>query len=329
MQERTYNKILAAVLIILLAVLLFYAVRPFLAAFIGALILYVVFFPVYAFFAKKMAHGLASGLVLVIGTVIILLPLSALIPAVVSQVNVAISNRATILAWLAGLDSQIPWISVSEQLAQVMTGVVNYLKSELGSILGSVTEIAVILIIMYFVLYYMFVNSTQLRKTFKEYMPFSKKHTEVLMQAFTKITNATVISTGIIALAQGSLMGLAFWIVGIPGALFWGFVGTILAFFPVVGIPLLWIPAGSYLIVSGDLVSGIGILVWGAILSNVDNFVRPVLQNKFGEIHPLTTLIGVFIGVPLFGILGLIIGPVLISFFFLLVRMYRAEFLDA
>jgi predicted PurR-regulated permease PerM len=142
------------------------------------------------------------------------------------------------------------------------------------------------------------------------------------------VTYSVVISTGTIAVLQGALLGLAFYIFGLPGALLWGFVAAVLSFLPVVGPSLVWGPASLLMLLTQNYVAGIGILVFGLVLSNVDNFLRPLIQRQVGRMHPLVSLIGIFIGIPIFGILGLIIGPLMLSYFFLTLKMFREEYLS-
>ena len=142
----------------------------------------------------------------------------------------------------------------------------------------------------------------------EEIIPFNEKNSKKLTKEFRDITYTTIFSTGIIALIQGSLITITFLVFGVERAFLWGFIAAILSFFPIIGPPLIWIPATIIKFISKNYFAGVGILAMGIFLSNIDNFLRPYLQSKIGRIHPLTTLIGIFIGVPLFGLLG--ISPV-------------------
>jgi predicted PurR-regulated permease PerM len=94
----------------------------------------------------------------------------------------------------------------------------------------------------------------------------------------------------------------------------------------VVGPSIVWGPASLIMLLTQNYVAGIGILIFGLVLSNVDNFLRPFIQQQIGKMHPLISLIGIFIGIPIFGLLGLIIGPLLLSYFFLTLKMFREEY---
>ena len=102
---------------------------------------------------------------------------------------------------------------------------------------------------------------------------------------------------------------------------------TILSIIPVVGAFLIWLPAGIFLLISGQIWEGVFVLVWGVlVVSQVDNFIRPKLVNKFANIHPLETFLGVFMGLSFFGFIGILIGPLIISLFTTLIRIFRKEF---
>jgi predicted PurR-regulated permease PerM len=131
------------------------------------------------------------------------------------------------------------------------------------------------------------------------------------------------------AAMQGFLVGMAFWVTGIANALFWGVVTVIVAILPVVGSGLVWGPGALALAIEGRYGMAIGLALWGAVVvGNVDNIIRPMVFRRWAQIHPFITIIGAFAGINYFGLLGLIIGPLAISYFFELIRMYREEYLQ-
>ena len=118
----------------------------------------------------------------------------------------------------------------------------------------------------------------------------------------------------------------SFLIFGIQGAFLWGFVTAILSFFPVIGPPFVWIPAAVIQFFQGDYRAGGGILIFGLILSNIDNLIRPYLAEKISKIHPLVSLVGIFVGVLSFGVMGIFIGPLLLALTILILRMFEEEY---
>ncbi|NCC71641.1 AI-2E family transporter [bacterium] len=134
-------------------------------------------------------------------------------------------------------------------------------------------------------------------------------------------------STGLVAIFQGVLLGLGFWFFNIEGAIFWGLLASILSFLPVLGVPLIWIPFSVVYFINENYFVAIGILVLGLIVNFSEYFVRPYLQKRIGNLHPLVSIIGIFIGLSAFGFVGIVIGPLIISYFVLTFKMFKEEHL--
>ena len=138
---------------------------------------------------------------------------------------------------------------------------------------------------------------------------------------------STVIGTGVTALMQGTLVAIAFAVTGLGNAVFWGVVTAVFAVLPVVGSGLVWGPAAVVLFTRGNTGWALAMLAWGgAVVGSVDNIIRPVVYNRYARIHPMVTLVGAIAGVSYMGLLGLLLGPLAISYFFELIRLYHAEY---
>jgi predicted PurR-regulated permease PerM len=159
-------------------------------------------------------------------------------------------------------------------------------------------------------------------------VPFNEENTSTLVREFSRIVRTTMISNGAVALFQGAILTITFLIVKIQGAFLWGSIATLLSFLPVFGSTLVWVPATVIEFLLGDYTTGSAILAIGIFVSIVDHFLRPMIQKKVGKIHPFLSLIGIIIGVSLFGLLGIIIGPLLLSYFILTLEMFSKEYLS-
>ena len=143
------------------------------------------------------------------------------------------------------------------------------------------------------------------------------------------ITYSNVVGHGCIAIVQGVLQGIGFLIFGFEDPLLWGTVTLFLCFLPVIGAPIVFVPAAIIAFGSGNTFGGVGILLWGFILVvNVDNILLLWIARRFGNIHPIITILGVIIGIPFFGILGLVFGPLLFSYFILFIKGYELRYLE-
>jgi predicted PurR-regulated permease PerM len=196
-------------------------------------------------------------------------------------------------------------------------------------LIGTATRLGIQLTITFFGLYYLLLAPKTAWKGVRPFIPFSATNAERLRDRFRDVTISTLIGTGLTAAVQGLLVGLAFWACGIQNALFWGVVTVILAILPVVGSGLVWGPGAIALAIEGQTGLAIGMALWGVVVvGNVDNIIRPMVFRRWAQIHPFITIIGAFAGINYFGLLGLLIGPLAISYFFELIRMYKAEYLE-
>jgi predicted PurR-regulated permease PerM len=196
-------------------------------------------------------------------------------------------------------------------------------------LIGTATRLAIQLTIAFFGLFYLLLAPEMAWRQVQPFIPFSRHNAEILRERFRDVTISTLVGTGLTATVQGLLVGLAFWVAGIPNFLFWGVVTVVLAILPVVGSGLVWGPGALSLALGDEYGKAIGVALWGIIVvGNVDNVIRPMVFRRWAKIHPFVTIIGAFAGIQYFGLLGLLIGPLAISYFFELIRMYRAEYLE-
>lgn len=330
----------ALLVLSVLAAVLIYALYPYINAFFGALILYVVFKPLYTYITKKkrLNKSIAAFTIIFLTIILILIPLYILITIVFLQMQNILSDTDTILKYIDTLSlyvSQLPIeslpveISIRDKVTEVITSAANFFSILLLNAIQSLGQRLIEFVIMYFLLYYLFtgVGSTYSVKL-QNAIPFNAKNTEILKNEFKAIVNATLISSGIIAIVQGAILTVTFLLLGVKGAFLWGFVAVLLSFLPVVGAPLIWIPAVIVQLIQQDYFTALGILIGGVFLSSIDNFLRPMIQKKVGSIHPLESIIGVIIGLNLFGLLGIVIGPLLISYVVLMAKMFNEEYLS-
>lgn len=326
--KKSYNRYIALIILIILTLLLGYALFPYVNAFFGALILFVLFRPLHRLFIKKLKLNkkLSAVIIIILTFIIVLIPTYIILSKIIVEMSEIVQDQTVINNAISFINRFYPNFDLNELISSQVSQISEFVKNLVIQAFRGFGNMAITLIILYFVFYYLLINEKTIEKRLHMLIPFKKKHREELMVEFENVTYSTVISTGLIAVLQGVLLAVGFLFFNIKGAFFWGFIGAILSFFPVVGTPLVWGPAVIVLFIQDNIFGAVGLLVWGLILSNVDNFLRPVLQKKIGKLHPLTSLLGIFIGVPLFGILGIVIGPLLLSYFLLIVRMFREEY---
>ncbi len=319
----------AALLVLLLGVALVIALTPYATGLIGIPVLYAVFAPVHEWLSLRVRPKLAATLVVALALFLIVVPGVSFAGLVVSQAQEIAAGviRNPLLGRLREL--QPGGIDLGPRLADLGAQVVSWIGSSAFGLVGTATRLALNLTISLFGLFYLLLQPGETWEAVRPYIPFSAKNTEKLRQGFRDVTTSTIIGTGVTAAIQGFLVGLGFWLTGLPNGMFWGVVTMVFAILPVVGSALVWGPGALALILGHHALAGVLLAIGGAVIvGNVDYVIRPMVFRRWANIHPLITLIGALAGVPYFGILGLLIGPLALSYFFELVKMYREEYLS-
>jgi predicted PurR-regulated permease PerM len=318
----------AAFIILVLGLALLVALTPFATGIIGIPVLYVVFQPVQAWLMRHTGAKTAAALVVILALFLIVVPGVSFAGLIVAQAQEIASGvvQSPLLDRLAQM--HIGGSTIGPQLADLGGKLVSFIGSSAFGLIGTATRLALNLTIALFGLYYLLLRPSETWTAVSPYIPFSPDNTEILRQRFRNVTVATVIGTGLVAAIQGALVGVGFWAAGLSNALFWGVVTMVFSILPVVGSGMVWGPGAIALALGGRWGWAIGLAIWGVlVVGNVDYVVRPMIFRRWANIHPLITLIGALAGVPYFGLLGLLIGPLALSYFFELIRMYREEYL--
>ncbi|HWC75029.1 MAG TPA: AI-2E family transporter [Gemmatimonadales bacterium] len=307
-----------------------WSLAPYVSGIVGIPVLAVLFAPLHAWMVRRGVHTAVAALaVTLLGAVLIIVPGVVVTGLLINEAQQVAQNvlESPILERFSTL--QVRGIPVGPRLAEAGGRIVAAIGASAFGLVGTATRISLNLTISFFGLYYVLKHPGDVWLDARPYIPFSNANTEKLGKRFKDVTVSTVVGTGVVAAIQGALLGLAFWIAGLPNGLFWSVVTMALAILPVVGSGMVWGPAAVILIMQGRVVAGVLLIIWGlVVVGSVDNFIRPLIYRRFSEVHPLITLIGAIGGVNQFGLLGLLIGPLALSYFFELIGMYRQEYLE-
>lgn len=180
----------------------------------------------------------------------------------------------------------------------------------MGNVLSTIVKTFFVVITMY----YLFRDGDEIVKALPAALPFSTDQSEALLARINQVISASVYGVVTIALLQGLLGGLAFWILGVPSPILWAAVMAFICMIPVAGSFLVWLPAALYLMVTGHLTKGILLIIWGAlVISTIDNFLRPKLIKNQTKLHELFVFFSVLGGMSVFGLLGIVLGPVVLA----------------
>ncbi len=320
----------AALILGLLAVGLAMALAPYVSGLLGAPVLYVLFRGVHRDLARFMPAGLAAGLVILMAFLMIVLPGVWLIGMLVGQAQDVAAGLvdSPLLARISNL--RVGQFEVGPQLASIGKELITFLGGSALGFIGTATRFTLNLLFTFFGLYYLLLNPRVLSRGVQPYIPFSRENVEILKQRFISLTYATVVGTGLIALVQGVIVGAGFFFTGLQDPVFWGVVTMVFGILPLVGAGIIWGPAAISLFLGGRPGAGTVLVVLGlVVVANVENVIRPYVFKRYSEVHPMLTLVGAVLGVSYFGLIGLLIGPLALSYFFELIRMYREEYLEA
>lgn len=328
--NRSKHKYILIVFIILLGLIIIRQTRPYMSGFLGAATLYAIVIGQHRYLTQKLKikKGLSALLILLEVLIFILIPITAIAFLVIDTFSGININPAAILdniiEFINSLEERIGIkLFTPENLAIIPKAGSNIVQILANSIYSFLINIVVIL----FVLYYMLYNNRSFEQTIWEMLPFEEENKQILAKETALIIRVNAVGIPLMAILQGFAAYLGYLFFGIDGALLYGILTGFASILPVVGTMVIWIPLVIGLFLGGDIISGVGLLIYGSlIIGSIDNVARLLLQKKLASIHPLITLFGVFIGIPMFGFWGVIFGPLLLSLFMLFLNMYRHQY---
>jgi len=322
------NRITLVVLIIL-GIFIVYSIRGIFGAILGTMVMYTIFRPVFiAMVTKwKVSNSLAAVFIILSSFLVIIMPILGVGSMVVSKIVEIQENPE----WIQQIIKKVnefagDKLNQPDLLENALRNILSSAGSIFTSLLGGAASLLLSISLMYFLLYFALVDYKQFESGLFRFSPFKQENAQRFGRELKNITYSNVLGQGFIAIVQGALVTLGYWFFDFDDPIFWGVICSILSFIPVVGAPMIFIPASIFTIVGGDSYNGIGMLLFGIIvISNIDNVLRLIIAKRVGDIHPIITIVGVIIGIPLFGLMGLVFGPLLLSYFLITVRIYETN----
>lgn len=317
-------------LIIFIGYLISNEIMPYLSGILGAVTLYVLFNKWMNCLLKKgWPAWLAATLLILFSIVILLIPIAGISIIFITKLKSVFDNTdeltSIINEKINEIDNSIPFFDISSSINSNKIAV--WLSNYVQSVADSTFNISIALTIMYFLLYYMLVHRNELRGYLMMYIPLSDKNISILAKESRSIVKSNAIGIPLVALIQGIIALIGYYIFGVPNAMLWFVVTFVGSMIPFIGTFLAIAPVTLIMMSQGNTTAAYGILIYGVVVvGSSDNLFRIFVQNRLANLHPLITLVGVIIGVPLFGFIGLIFGPLLISLFLLLLKIYKGEY---
>ncbi|SEL81467.1 AI-2E family transporter [Parapedobacter koreensis] len=323
------RNIITLVLLIVLGAVILYAVRGIIGALLGTMVMYTIFRPLNMWMVEhlKWRRPLVAVIIIVISFLIIVLPFLGIGTMLTNKIISLVKNPE----WVKNIVDTVnefvgDKLGRPDLLQEQLERSASYLGGLFTSLLSGAAGLFLDITVMYFLLYFILVNFRSFERGLLRYSPFKVENAIRFGHELRNITYSNVLGQTLIALVQGGCLSIGFWIFGFDDALFWGVICAILSFVPLLGPPLIFVPAAIIAFTQGNNVGAIGLLIYGfVVVINIDNVLRLVIAKRVGDIHPIITVVGVIIGLPLFGVMGLVYGPLLLSYFLITVRIYEAN----
>jgi predicted PurR-regulated permease PerM len=334
MNQQSFNERLRQILILLLiltiAVLLISQMTIFIPGLLGGITLYILSRTVYfqLIFKRKWKKGWTAILFILCYLVIIALPVYLSITLASPKISSLAENQEEIIKSIQSLSEKVKEkTGVTILSVESAKTIAQNVSTFIPRIINSTVVLLTNLIMMFFLLYYLLVNGHDMERYLGKIIPLKSENVHLLAGETKMMIRANALGIPIICIIQGAFAALGYWIFGIEDWGLWGFVTGVFAFFPLVGTMIIWVPLAGYLFIHGDNWHAIGLTIYSVVVTgNVDYLARLKLLKYMGDVHPLITVIGVIVGLNLFGFIGLIFGPLLVSYFLIMVKIYINEF---
>ena len=324
------RQVLLLALIILLIYLSLRELRLFMPGVLGAITLYILSRASYfqLVYTRKWKKGNAAFLYIIFYLLILGVPVFAAVALLSPKISSVFSDPTAVINSIKQAVMQVQAragvsIVTEKSLSSSLDQTITFIPSLLNSTLNLISN----LITMLFFLYYLLYHGREVEMTLFKIIPLKDANTSMLASETKKMVKANAIGIPLISIIQGLVATLGYFIFGVKEFALWGFFTGVFAFFPVIGTMVVWVPLVIYMYVTGETWNATGLMFYSLLITgNIDYVARITIMKKMGNVHPVITVLGVLIGLGLFAFIGLIFGPLLVSYIVVLFRIYLNEF---
>lgn len=327
--DRLIKKYLFLFLLIALGSFLLFELGQFIPSALGAIVFYILFKPMMVRLVErhKLKKALVAIIIIIISFVIAVLPVYFIVSLVVEKITNYINDPYYLQSFLDFAQAQIAKLPFEIKINEIVSTVSSWAGNIVSGIMKNALNMVTVLGMMYFMLYFMLVGYGKVEKTLSKHIPLDGEKQQVLKEELKNMTISNAVGVPVIAIVQGLLAWVLYWIAGVEDPVFWAVMTGCASIIPVVGTGIIWIPIVIILLGMHHYWQAIVIVVGTVVvMGNADNVIRFVIFKRFADVHPLVTILGVVFGLELWGLPGLVFGPLLISYFLLLVGMFMAEY---
>ncbi|MBN2421216.1 AI-2E family transporter [Candidatus Woesearchaeota archaeon] len=326
-------------LVILSALIVF----PFATAVMFAAILSYLTYPLYKKIAGGIGRQFAAGLIVLLLIVLLTIPSYFMLNALTKEGYTLYITAKQKLAvgfdekdcvaepgFMCNTINNLIGFTKGQQfkfyVEDAVSKLTSYIVNKASNFFVNLPKLFIDLVVMFFMIYYFLLDGLSLIKKIKTSIPLKTHHIDEVISQFNNFTHATIYGNLITALVQGTIGGLIFWILGIQAPIIAGIAMAFFAFLPVVGTPIVWLPAAISLFIGGETSKAVILLILGTfVISTIDNIIKPEIIGKRTRLHPAAVLIGIFGGMFTMGLIGILIGPLVLSLLISFVEVYYKE----
>ena len=333
--DKIQNNFKFFLIFVLLGLFIFMIKSYLLAIFFAAVIVFLTNKPYKRLLKKIKNKNLATSIMLIMILFVIIIPIGLIGSILVSETTHIITYGVQVAK-----DFNLDWCTYSFcdtvktnidmtnfKLDKVIQSIGNYVLASAQHFLSSISSILLNLTIFIMAFFFLLRDGEKFLIYAKKMIPMRPADKNKLFSRFVQVSQAVFFNSLFIAVIQGILVGLGFWIAGVSSPVFWGVIASFFALIPVVGTAIVWAPAVIYLFLLGNYGFGVFLFLWGMLLiASVDNFIRMFMLDKELNIHPFFILISVLGGLSLFGFFGIFIGPIIVALLISVLEIYHLNF---
>ncbi|KPM32153.1 Putative transmembrane protein [Croceitalea dokdonensis DOKDO 023] len=323
------RQVFVLLLMLLMGGLIFNEMLPYLSGVLGAITIYVILRkPMAKMVSKGWNTNLAAIVLMILSFISIMVPVVGLGFMMGSKIEYAVDNSQKVIdATKQQLQKVEGYFNIDMASSIDTSAITSWLSENLQSFAGGTFTMVISITVMYFLLFFMLTNRSKLKASLFEYIPIKDKNLKTIGKETNGKVKANALGIPLVALGQGIVGLIGFLIFDIPNPFFWAAVVTIGSMIPFIGSALGTVPVFLLALSNGNTFQAWGILIYGTVaIGATDNLFRLYFLKRLENVHPLITLVGVLVGAPLFGFIGLIFGPLLVSLFLIILKIYKNEY---
>lgn len=331
MDNEYTKRVMTALILIVLLVLSFFLLRPIIMSIIIGVILALIFTPIYNFLFKYIKRkNITAFLMCLFLVALIVIPLWYLAPIAIEQ-SIKFYVQSQDLDFVTPLKTFLPSVFQSEQFANeigqalhsFVTKTTNSLMNSFSNLILNFPTLLLKLLVVFFTFFFVLRDKEDMAEYIKSLLPFSKEVEKRLFKSSKDLTISILYGQVLLGILQGITAGLGFFIFGVPNAVLLTILAAVAGIFPIVGTTIIWIPVAIYMLVAGNTVNALGVVMFGLISSVIEAFFKPIFISRRAKMNSSLILFGMVGGLLLFGLLGIILGPLILAYLFIVIEAFR------